>query len=119
MRGCSRGSTWENEAETIKGSRHIQFSRKLSEREICRLVRDAGWTPVQRDQYYNVPRRHDGADSPDLRPLDEPPVPEVRRIDKEFIGKAPGIDEGADESVKVQLPILGGSVDGPRRGRGG
>ena len=33
---------------------------RLNEREICRLIRDAGWVPAQRDQYYNVlqaPRR--------------------------------------------------------------
>src|SRR5438067_2274897 len=47
---------------------------KLNEREICRLVRDAGWIPAQRDQYYNVLHRHDSADSPDLRPVDHPPV---------------------------------------------
>jgi cyclic dehypoxanthinyl futalosine synthase len=27
---------------------------RLEEREICRLIRDAGWVPAQRDQYYNV-----------------------------------------------------------------
>jgi cyclic dehypoxanthinyl futalosine synthase len=93
-------------------------SYRLSEREICRLVRDAGWTPVQRDQYYNVLRRYDGPDAPDLRPVEKPPIRDVRRIDKEFIGRAPGIDDGSDDSVKVQLPILGGA-DGPRRGIGG
>jgi cyclic dehypoxanthinyl futalosine synthase len=92
---------------------------KLSEREICRLIRDAGWTPAQRDQYYNVLRMHEGSDSPDLRPVDHPPVREVRRIDKEFIGAAPGLDDGQDQSVKVQLPLLGGAGDGPRRGIGG
>jgi cyclic dehypoxanthinyl futalosine synthase len=91
---------------------------KLSEREICRLVRDAGWIPAQRDQYYNVLRRHDGAESPDLRPVENPPMRNVRRIDKEFIGRAPGLDDGADRSVKVQLPLLGGA-DGPGRGIGG
>src|SRR5579859_85048 len=35
---------------------------RLSEREICRLIRDAGWVPAQRDQYYNVLRRHEGPD---------------------------------------------------------
>jgi cyclic dehypoxanthinyl futalosine synthase len=92
---------------------------KLSEREICRLIRDSGWIPVQRDQYYNVLRRHDGPDSPDLRALADPPVRNVQRIDKEFIGRAPGLDDGADASVKVQLPLLGGGTDGPRRGIGG
>jgi len=92
---------------------------KLSEREICRLIRDGGWIPAQRDQYYNVLRRHDGADSPDLRKRPDAPVRNVRRIDKEFIGRAPGLDDGADKSVKVQLPLLGGGADGPVRGIGG
>jgi cyclic dehypoxanthinyl futalosine synthase len=80
---------------------------KLESREICRLIRDAGWIPAQRDQYYNVLKRHDGPDSPDLRPVADPPVRNVRKIDKEFIGVAPGLDDGADRSVKVQLPLLG------------
>jgi cyclic dehypoxanthinyl futalosine synthase len=79
---------------------------KLSDREICRLIRDAGWVPAQRDQYYNVIKRHEGADSPDLRPVEHPPVRQVKQIDKQFIGSAPGIDDGADRSVNVQLPIL-------------
>jgi len=80
---------------------------RLSEREICRLIRDAGWTPAQRDQYYNVLRYHDGPDSPDLRSLEAPPVRSVRKIDNQYIGAAPGLDDGADQSVKLQLPILG------------
>jgi cyclic dehypoxanthinyl futalosine synthase len=80
---------------------------RLSEREICRLIRDGGWVPAQRDQYYNVLKRHDGPDSPDLRPLADPPVRNVRKIDKQFIGAAPGLDDGSDRSVNVQLPILG------------
>jgi cyclic dehypoxanthinyl futalosine synthase len=80
---------------------------RLSEREICRLVRDAGWVPAQRDQYYNVLKRHDGPDAPDLRPAAEPPMRRVRKIDREFIGAAPGLDDGRDQSVSVQLPLLG------------
>jgi cyclic dehypoxanthinyl futalosine synthase len=91
---------------------------KLSEREICRLIRDAGWVPAQRDQYYNVLRRHAGPDSPDLVPLENPPVRSVRRIDQQFIGSAPGLDDGQDRSAKVQLPLLGG-IDGPARASGG
>jgi cyclic dehypoxanthinyl futalosine synthase len=79
---------------------------RLEEREICRLIRDAGWTPAQRNQYYDVLRRHDGADAPDLRPLAQPPTRDVRKLDKQFIGAAPGLDDGADRSVKVQLPLL-------------
>src|SRR5438128_2473497 len=80
---------------------------KLEEREICRLIRDAGWVPAQRDQYYNVLKRHDGADAPDLKPVARPPVRNVRKIDKQYIGAAPGLDDGADQSVQLQLPLLG------------
>jgi cyclic dehypoxanthinyl futalosine synthase len=83
---------------------------KLNEREICRLIRDAGWIPAQRDQYYNVLKRHDGPGSPDLVPDPHPPVRDVKRIDKQFIGAAPGLDDGADRSVKLQLPILGNAT---------
>jgi cyclic dehypoxanthinyl futalosine synthase len=79
---------------------------RLNEREICRLIRDAGWIPAQRDQYYHVLQRHDGADSPDLKPEDHPPLRDVKKIDKQFIGSAPGLDDAA--AVKLQLPILGG-----------
>jgi cyclic dehypoxanthinyl futalosine synthase len=80
---------------------------KLEEREICRLIRDAGWIPAQRDQYYNVLHRHDGSSSPDLVPNPNARVRSVKQIDKQFIGAAPGLDDGMDKSVKVQLPILG------------
>jgi cyclic dehypoxanthinyl futalosine synthase len=91
---------------------------KLSEREICRLIRDGGWTPAQRDQYYNVLRRHDGPDAPDLRAVDHPPMRDVKKIDKSYVGPVPGIDDGEDQRMKVQLPILGGA-DAPARSRGG
>ena len=51
---------------------------RLEEREICRLIRDAGWIPAQRDQYYHVLKRHDGPDSPDLRPRANPPMRNVK-----------------------------------------
>jgi cyclic dehypoxanthinyl futalosine synthase len=80
---------------------------RLEAREICRLIRDAGWVPAQRDQYYNVLKRHDGTDSPDLVPNPNARTRNVKKIDKQFIGSAPGLDDGADRSVKVQLPLLG------------
>jgi cyclic dehypoxanthinyl futalosine synthase len=86
---------------------------KLSEREICRLIRDSGWTPAQRDQYYNVLRRHDGPDSPDLRPLTDAPVRHVRRIDREFIGPAPGLAADSDPAMKVPLPLLNEAPPNP------
>jgi cyclic dehypoxanthinyl futalosine synthase len=89
---------------------------RLEAREICRLIRDAGWTPAQRDQYYNVLNRHDGPDSPDLRPRPNPPIRNVQKLDKNYVGAVPGLDDGADTSVKLQLPILG---DAPLRSKGG
>jgi cyclic dehypoxanthinyl futalosine synthase len=62
--------------------------------------------PSQRDQYYNVLKRHEGADSPDLKPLEKPPVRDVKRIDQSYVGAVPGIE--AAEDRKIQLPILGG-----------
>jgi cyclic dehypoxanthinyl futalosine synthase len=37
----------------------------LDEPVLCRLVRDAGYTPAQRNNTYDVVRVHDGADAPD------------------------------------------------------
>ncbi len=55
----------------------------LNEREICRLIRDAGWVPAQRDQYYRVLRRQDGPASPDLLPPSNPPVRHVAKVSTE------------------------------------
>jgi cyclic dehypoxanthinyl futalosine synthase len=38
----------------------------LNEPMLCRLIRDAGFLPAQRDNAYNLLRVHDGPDSPDL-----------------------------------------------------
>lgn len=38
----------------------------LNEAVLCRLIRDAGFTPAQRDNSYDILRIHSGADSPDL-----------------------------------------------------
>jgi cyclic dehypoxanthinyl futalosine synthase len=89
---------------------------KLEEREICRLIRDAGWIPAQRDQYYNVLRRHDGPDAPDLVPRPNPPMRNVKKLDKDYVGVVPGLDDGAEASLRRQLPILG---DAPVRAAGG
>jgi cyclic dehypoxanthinyl futalosine synthase len=40
---------------------------RLDEAMICRLIRDAGWVPCQRNQYYDVLKRHDGPDAPDRK----------------------------------------------------
>ena len=38
---------------------------RLDESLICRLIRDAGWVPAQRNQYYDVLQRWDGKDGKD------------------------------------------------------
>ncbi len=42
----------------------------LDEAVLCRLIRDAGFVPAQRDNTYDVIRVHDGPGSPDLRVRD-------------------------------------------------
>ena len=89
----------------------------LGVRELCRLIRDAGWVPAQRDQYYNVLQRWDTPDAPDLVPLADPPTRKVGKLDdKQWIGAAPGLeefgistgdDDGADTSRRHQLTVLG------------
>ncbi|MCC7408720.1 MAG: radical SAM protein [Phycisphaeraceae bacterium] len=42
----------------------------LSEEVLCRLIREAGHVPAQRDNRYHTLKLHDGPDSPDLRVTD-------------------------------------------------
>lgn len=42
----------------------------LDEALLCRLIRDAGFLPAQRDNVYDVLRVHDGPESPDLSVTD-------------------------------------------------
>ncbi|MED6307340.1 MAG: radical SAM protein [Planctomycetota bacterium] len=51
----------EENVVSSAGSTHC-----LNEAMICRLIRDAGFTPAQRDNAYDLLRIHDGPDSPDL-----------------------------------------------------
>jgi cyclic dehypoxanthinyl futalosine synthase len=39
----------------------------LNEPTLCRLIRDSGFVPAQRDNEYSLLRIHDGRESPDLR----------------------------------------------------
>ncbi len=52
--------------ENVVSSAGTSF--RLSEEMICRLIRDSGWIPAQRNQFYQVLKRHDGPQSPDLQP---------------------------------------------------
>ncbi len=42
----------------------------LDEAVLCRLIREAGFTPAQRDNAYDLVRVHDADDAPDLRVTD-------------------------------------------------
>ncbi|HZW08229.1 MAG TPA: radical SAM protein [Phycisphaerales bacterium] len=42
----------------------------LDQAVLCRLIRDAGFIPAQRNNTYDVLRTHDGPDSPDLKVTD-------------------------------------------------
>ncbi|MBX3361269.1 MAG: radical SAM protein [Phycisphaeraceae bacterium] len=42
----------------------------LNEAVLCRLIRDAGFTPAQRNNTYDILRTHAGAESPDLQVTD-------------------------------------------------
>jgi cyclic dehypoxanthinyl futalosine synthase len=42
----------------------------LNEAVLCRLIRDAGFTPAQRDNRYRLLKVHEGPDSPDLQVKD-------------------------------------------------
>jgi cyclic dehypoxanthinyl futalosine synthase len=92
---------------------------RLEVRELCRLIRDAGYVPAQRDQYYHAVRRWDGSDAPDLKPDPDAKGRDVSRLaDSTWIGSAPGLntsdagnlsgqDDGADRSRKLALNVLG------------
>jgi cyclic dehypoxanthinyl futalosine synthase len=91
---------------------------RLQVRELCRLIRDAGYVPAQRDQAYSVLKRWEGPDAPDRRPDPQPRVRDVERAsDQKWIGPAPGLestparltghDDGADRSRRTQLAVLG------------
>lgn len=90
---------------------------RLAVREICRLIREAGWVPAQRDQYYNIVKRWDGATSPDFQPDPNAHTRSVETLaDKTWIGAAPGLDDVivSDKSTldpesarKLALNVLG------------
>jgi cyclic dehypoxanthinyl futalosine synthase len=42
----------------------------LDEQVLCRLIREAGFIPAQRDNMYNILKQHDGDDAPDLQVTD-------------------------------------------------
>lgn len=73
----------------------------LSEPVICRLIRNAGFTPAQRDNRYHIIRIQDGADSPDLKIQDW----STQRVKK--LHQQSGESQAADEPVRgIELNVL-------------
>ena len=70
----------------------------LDEAVLCRLIRDAGFTPAQRDSEYNIIRAHTGTDSPDKQVEDW----STHRADRLHAQNAP--DATADLTVSVSRP---------------
>ncbi len=102
---------------------------RLDEAMICRLIRDAGWVPSQRNQYYEVLRRHDGAEAPDRRgrapgvfaARQHKITPEEAAAYKAagLSGMAPGRGEsGAGELRRVPLVVAGEKAGGSCCGGG-
>ena len=67
----------------------------LNEPVLCQLIRDAGFTPAQRDNGYQLLKVHDGPDAPDLKVTDW----SQHRIQKLHI------ERGDDNNKAVSLTI--------------
>jgi 7,8-didemethyl-8-hydroxy-5-deazariboflavin synthase CofH subunit len=63
--------------ESISTSAGAQYGQLVGPGELCRLVRDLGRVPAQRDTLYNVVRTYDDGDDPQS-PLDRIDDPEAR-----------------------------------------
>ncbi len=70
----------------------------LNEAVLCRLIRDAGFVPAQRDNFYDALRVHAGADSPDLRVTDWSQH-RARRLHAEVEVKAPKAESPRERAV--------------------
>ena len=77
----------------------------LNEPVLCRLIRDSGYTPAQRDNRYDVLKLQDGPDSPDLRVKDWS-TQRVARLHQE-----------SRESAATEIPVpLGVKIEPVRSG---
>jgi cyclic dehypoxanthinyl futalosine synthase len=87
---------------------------RLDEEMICRLIRDAGWVPCQRNQYYDVLKRHDGPDAPDRRPRDArsfPPRQHKITPEEAAAYKAAGRTGAIPAAKSVPLAVMAEAAD--------
>ena len=72
----------------------------LNEQVLCHLVREAGFTPAQRDNRYEVIAVHDGPQSPDLQ-VDDWSQHRAKRLHIEGSEVEPGDEGRAGVAVTV------------------
>ncbi len=63
--------------ESISTSAGATYGQLVGPRELCRLIRDAGRVPAQRDTLYGIVRTYSDGEEPDS-PLDRIEDPEAR-----------------------------------------
>ncbi len=76
----------------------------LSEEMICRIIRDSGWIPAQRNQYYEVLKRHEDPDAPDRR---QRPAPPPRRIQHRITPDEAAAYKSAVLSISAKTTAVG------------
>jgi cyclic dehypoxanthinyl futalosine synthase len=72
----------------------------LDEPVICRLIRDAGFLPAQRDNEYNLLRVHRGPESPDLRVADWSTL-RARKLHAQHASETPRRASGAPAALTI------------------
>lgn len=78
----------------------------LDEPFLCHLIREAGYTPAQRDNRYNFLKVHAGTDGPDLQVTDWSKH-RVARLHHESADDAQDEKSNQTDPAAVGLPILG------------
>ena len=76
----------------------------LNEATICRLIRDAGFIPAQRDNEYRVLKTHFGPDAPDLDVTDWSNF-RAARLHAEKPAEESGCSKGQEPSTTVELTV--------------
>jgi cyclic dehypoxanthinyl futalosine synthase len=71
----------------------------LNEPTLCRLIRDAGFVPAQRNNEYDFVRVHDGPESPDLR------ITDWSTLRAQRLHQQAGREDEAPRNAKVELTV--------------
>jgi cyclic dehypoxanthinyl futalosine synthase len=74
----------------------------LTEEVLCHLIRDAGFTPAQRDNRYRLLKVHDGPDAPDRR-VEDWSTQRARKLHIETPAAATPGDEGKAGTVALTV----------------